>query len=172
MTHLHLTADRYTALRTLEPAFIPLPGIHQVVSLTLPEEVLPDENDCPAMDAYGDTFVLIDLLVPYGVRDVTPDTPWCVTGFRCAWESKEKGVSTGWRRLRLPGLSAYTYHDDTQAPLLHLSPDGGVIYEPGPHVLDPTAPRWLVVESLPQLLDLMARISPLKGDALEPPGGH
>lgn len=172
MTQLTHTADRHTAAHRLETAFIPLPGIHQAAPLWVPEEALPEEQERIAMATYGEAFALIDVLRRVGVRDVTPDTPWRVGGFCCAWQSDAAGVSLGWRQLRLPGLSAYTYHDDTQAPRLHLSPDAGVIYEPGPHALDPEAPRWVAVQSFEQLWDLVTRLCPLQDGALEPPVGH
>jgi hypothetical protein len=105
------------------------------------------------------TSLVRALLHRYEIIDITSDTPWRVGEQRCAWQSEEPDVLQGWRRLRLPGIDDTANVDDTSAPVLHLTPEGGAIYEPAPLGDDSYASTLIPVQSMEQLIDLLERIA-------------
>lgn len=98
------------------------------------------------------------LLHRYEIIDITSDIPWRVGELRCAWQSDEPDVLQGWRRLRLPGIDETANADDASAPVLHLTPEGGAIYEPAPCCDDAYASTLIPVKSMEQLIDLLERV--------------
>lgn len=99
------------------------------------------------------------LLHRYEIIDITTDIPWHVGELRCAWQSDEPDVLRGWRRLRLPGINDTSNADEASAPVLHLTPKGGAIYEPAPLCDDFHASTLIPVHSMEQLIDLLERIA-------------
>jgi hypothetical protein len=137
--------------------FIPLPDILRgqplnisayLDTLVYPERVPTDDEVASLVRA---------LLHRYEVVDVTSNTPWRVGELRCAWQSNEADVLKGWRRLRLAGIDGKASADDIYAPVLHLTPEGGAIYAPGPLCNDASAPTLMPVECMEQLIHLLER---------------
>lgn len=98
------------------------------------------------------------LLHRYEIIDITSDIPWRVGELRCAWQSDEPDVLQGWRRLRLPSGDGPASAEDASAPVLHLTPEGGALYEPEPLGDDPRIPKLMPVQSMEQLIDLLERL--------------
>lgn len=90
----------------------------------------------------------------------TPPCSWRMGGRSCAWESDDPAIYAGWRLLCLPSIDGHPHISDQHSPRLHLTPEGGVVYEPGPYGDDPEAPALIPVDSLDQLLDMLKRIAP------------
>jgi len=149
----------YTYHRTVQS----LPGTIQARPLDFAERHLPEDlsmSEANQLTDQDNTALLAAILAPWDALDITPNEPWSVGGLRCARESDDPDVLTGWRRLCLPGIDGHPHASDRHGPHLHLTPEGGILYQPGPYCKEPGVPELIAVETLDQLLEMLGRTAP------------
>lgn len=62
--------------------------------------------------------------------------------------------------LCLPRIDGHPDASDCLVPCLHLTSEGGILYQPGPYCEDPDAPELIAIDTLDQRLEMLGRTAP------------
>jgi hypothetical protein len=87
---------------------------------------------------------------------------WRVGFLRCSRGKLSKDHQEGWECLQLGGITGHVYSEELSAPRLHISPKGGVIFEPFPPVRRDDPFQLFPVTTADQMLDLLEEHCPYK----------
>ncbi|MGM0984686.1 MAG: hypothetical protein ACQEXG_14890 [Pseudomonadota bacterium] len=134
----------------------PLPTIQHAQPLALSSRGVPEGLDIETLSPLRRRDAIVEVITSLGGVEHRPFI-WEVAGIRCA--RNPGSGETGWRYLKMGGLDGRIHDLDRGAPVIHVSPQGAVIYQTSAVTMGKSL-RWLPVNSLEELVSLVETLCP------------